>query len=141
MLAGAAPVREKRIGLSRGPQRRAMGFDRHRLAFGVAVMRLDERVAAAAADRCGPTVPPAKATRATDSSVRAMSSRFGRARHERVCPLRWAEPADGSGLGCPDRHEVSQIHWGFSGRARTSMTSMCPWPQAGQLVSDMPVRD
>ena len=118
-----------------------MGFDCRRLAFSSAGMRLEDRVSSATADRLGASVPPATATRVMDSSMQVMPSRFGRGRHERIRPLRWAEQADGSGLGCPDRHEVSQIHLGFSGRPRTSMTTMCPLPQTGQLVSDMPVRD
>jgi hypothetical protein len=37
-------------------------------------------------------------------------------------------------------HDVSQLHRRFSIGARTSMTSMFPWPQAGQSISDVPVR-
>src|SRR3954447_23379368 len=52
-----------------------------------------------------------------------------------------AELTDQSELGYCADHDVSQTHLGSLVRAKTSMTSMCPLPQAGQRVSDVPVRD
>ena len=55
-------------------------------------------------------------------------------------PLRAAELAEGSGLDGHNGHDVSQTHRCVPARARTSMTSIFPRLQAGQSVSDVPVR-
>jgi hypothetical protein len=98
-----------------------MGCDCRRLAFGRVVTWAGKQVAAKE-DRFGAAMPPATAKQGADSLLLSVSSRCGRAGHERVRPVRGAEPADGSGLGCRDRHEVSQIQRDLSGRARMSMT-------------------
>jgi hypothetical protein len=141
LLTVVAPVRQKRIGLSRGPQKRAMGFDCRRLAFRRAVMGAGKQVAAAKVGVSERPYHPQRSRRGRMRCCGLCRAGVGERGTSGVRPVRGAEPADRSGLGCRGRHEVSQIQRDLAGRARTSMTSMWPRPQAGQLVSDAPVRD
>jgi hypothetical protein len=118
-----------------------MGFDCRRLALGRAVTWAGKQVAAGqgggVSDR--PYHWQRPRTRRIHCCGRCRAG-VGERGTSGARPVRGAEPADRSGLGCRDRYEVSQIQRDLAGRARTSMASMCPRPQAGQLVSDVLAR-
>jgi hypothetical protein len=139
--AGSAPVSEKRIGLNRGPPAWAMGIGWGSSAFPRRDVLARGRCVARCHGRMGRGLGQTDGWR----MVRALAGGPERPPRwpsdSRVRPLYDAGRVDGPEPGDGGAHEVSHTHRRLPACARTSMTTMVPWRQAGQSVSDVPVRD